>query len=68
MDAQWKLFEKLLIPLFWISLFCAFLSLGFAIWLWPNIALRFSLHAMAIGFVALAISVKAYSVAASKSS
>jgi len=63
MHRQWKLFEKLLAPLFWTALIFALISLGTAIWLWPNLALRLSLLAVAVGFVALAIATKAYSVA-----
>ena len=59
LGGQWRLFEALLPIDFRAALIFSFLCLGFTLYFWRNL----SFLAMAVGFVASSVALKAYSVA-----
>ena len=63
LGGQWKLFERMIPALYWITLLFSFVSLGFFLYFWRE----FSYLAMAVGFIALSVALKAYAIAAAKS-
>lgn len=63
LGGQWKLFERVIPALYWITLLFSFVSLGFFLYFWRE----FSYLAMAVGFIALSVALKAYAIAAAKS-